>query len=132
MKVLVLNGSPRGERSNTMQLTNAFLEGMRRSCSCETEVIAVCQKNIRDCLGCFCCWTKTPGKCVIQDDMKQILDSYLAADVVIWSFLLYYYGMPSRIKALMDRLLPTNLSLMAVSEGGDTCGHPPRYDMSGR
>lgn len=132
MKVLVLNGSPRGEKSNTMHLTKAFLEGMQRSCSCETEVIEVCQKNIRDCLGCFCCWTKTPGECVIQDDMKQILDSYLAADVVIWSFPLYYYGMPSRIKALMDRLLPTNLPFMAVSEGGDTCGHPQRYDMSGK
>lgn len=130
MKVLVLNGSPRGERSNTMQLTNAFLKGMQRGRDCEVEMIPVYRKDIRDCLGCFGCWTKTPGSCVISDDMKEILEAYVAADVVLWSFPLYYYGMPSRIKALMDRLLPTNLPFMAVSEGGESCGHPSRYDMS--
>ncbi len=30
MKVLVLNGSPKGERSNTYRLTSAFLEGLRQ------------------------------------------------------------------------------------------------------
>lgn len=132
MKVLVLNGSPRGERSNTLQLARAFLKGMQRCRECEAEEISVYQKNIKDCLGCFGCWTKTPGKCVIRDDMEQILKSYLEADVILWSFPLYYYGMPSRIKALMDRLLPTNLPFMAVSEGGETCGHPSRYDMTGK
>lgn len=130
MKVLVLNGSPRKERSNTLQLADAFVKGLERCSDCETEVVHVYQKNIRDCLGCFGCWKRTPGKCVIEDDMGAILDSYLAADVIIWSFPLYYYGMPSRIKALMDRLLPTNLPFMAVSEGGARCGHPSRYDMS--
>lgn len=132
MKVLVLNGSPRGEGSNTLQLTNAFLKGMQRSRDCEIETVPVYQKNIKDCLGCFCCWTKTPGKCVISDDMGQILQAYLEADVIVWSFPLYYYGMPSRIKALMDRLLPTNLPFMAVSEDGEACGHPSRYDMTGK
>lgn len=130
MKVLVLNGSPRGERSNTMQLTRAFLKGMQRYEECEVETVTVCQKKIEDCRGCFCCWTKTPGKCVIRDDMEQILNAYLEADVILWSFPLYYYGVPSRCKALMDRLLPTNLPFMAVSEGMEICGHPSRYDLS--
>lgn len=132
MKVLVLNGSPKGTRSNTMQLTNAFLEGMKRALPCEIEIVLVCQKNIRDCLGCFGCWTKTPGKCVIPDDMEQILAAYLEADVVVWSFPLYYYGMPSRVKALMDRLLPLNLPYMQVSADGKNCDHPSRYDISGK
>lgn len=132
MKILVLNGSPRGEHSNTMQLTNAFLKGIQRGGECTIETVPVYQKNIRDCLGCFGCWTKTPGKCVISDDMAQILTAYLEADVIVWSFPLYYYGMPSKIKALMDRLLPTNLPFMAVSETGENCGHPSRYDMSGK
>lgn len=132
MKILVLNGSPKGERSNTLQLTNAFVRGMQSAVECEVENVAVCQKEIRNCLGCFGCWTKTPGQCVIRDDMKQILTSYLEADVVIWSFPLYYYGMPSGIKALMDRLLPLNLPYMEVSENSGDCGHPSRYDMSGK
>lgn len=132
MKVLVINGSPKGNKSNTMQLTNAFLQGMQRAASCEIETVAVCQKNIRDCMGCFGCWTKTPGKCVIPDDMEPILAAYLEADIVVWSFPLYYYGMPSRVKALMDRLLPLNLPYMQVGDDGKSCGHPSRYDMSGK
>lgn len=132
MKILVFNGSPRGEKSNTMQLTNAFLKGMKRAADCEMEIVPVCQKNIKDCLGCFGCWTKTPGKCVIPDDMERILKAYLAADIVVWSFPLYYYGMPSRVKALMDRLLPLNLPYMQISADGTDCGHPSRYDMSGK
>lgn len=129
MKVLVLNGSPRGETSNTMQLTRAFLKGMEKADDCEIKTVAACQKKIAGCLGCYGCWTKTPGKCVIQDDMTEILTDYRKADVIIWSLPLYYYGMPSKIKALMDRLLPLNLPFMQVAEDGEDCGHPPRYQM---
>lgn len=29
MNILILNGSPKGERSNTMHLTNAFIKGIQ-------------------------------------------------------------------------------------------------------
>ncbi|MEG2295984.1 MAG: NAD(P)H dehydrogenase, partial [Oscillospiraceae bacterium] len=38
-------------------------------------------------------------------------------------------GMPSKIKAFMDRLLPTNLPFMSVTDD-ETSTHPPRYDLS--
>ena len=41
MKVLVLNGSPKGERSNTYRLTGAFLEGLRQVQQAEVEVCYV-------------------------------------------------------------------------------------------
>jgi len=124
MKVLVINGSPRGEASNTMVLTRAFLEGAGWS---DAEVIGVTKANIKGCLGCFDCWAKTPGKCVIQDDMAEILPKLIAADVVLWSFPLYYYSVPGQLKLLIDRQLP--LVLPEMPAGSESGTHPSRYDL---
>ncbi len=87
MKILVLNGSPKGERSNTYRLTKAFLEGMSEDGEAlETREMAVNRLNIRSCLGCFSCWNKTPGKCCIADDMAGVIEAMLWADVTVWSF----------------------------------------------
>lgn len=129
MKILVLNGSPKGERSNTLQLTTSFLEGLNTNQTNEVEIINISKMKIEHCLGCFVCWTKTPGKCIIKDDMEQLIEKYITSDLIIWSFPLYYYGMPSKTKAFLDRLLPTNLPFMSVNDD-QTSGHPPRYDLS--
>lgn len=130
MKILVLNGSPKGEKSNTMHLTKAFLEGMEEIVEPDTEILPVYKMNIKPCIGCFSCWSKTPGKCCIQDDMASVIEKILAADLIIWSFPLYYFNMPSQLKAVMDRQLPMNLPFMV--KGSENGSHPSRYDMSGK
>ena len=136
MNILVINGSPKGERSNTWRLTSAFLEGIARSQeSCgarppEVEVLGITTLDIKPCMGCFSCWSKTPGTCCIHDDMQAVIDKLLCADVTIWSFPLYYFGIPGPLKCLIDRQLPISLPFMsAETESG---GHPSRYDMSGK
>lgn len=124
MKVLVLNGSPKGEHSNTMRLTHAFLNGAGWM---NAAIIDVDKANLKNCLGCFTCWNKTPGKCVIHDGMADILDKMIAADVIVWSFPLYYFSVPGGLKTLIDRQLPLSLPFMA--EGAESGGHPPRYDL---
>ena len=95
MKVLILNGSPKNEQSNTLNLTNSFLDGMKEYGAIEEEYIHVSQKDMKPCLGCFC-WLepKTPGQCVYHDDMKEMIPKLLEADVIIWSFpaLLFWYA----------------------------------------
>ena len=127
MKILILNGSPKAENSNTLKLTDSFVEGMREITNCKVDTVHVIHKKIAPCRGCFACWNKTPGKCIVRDDMDDILPKFIDADVIIWSFPLYYFGMPSPIKALMDRLLPLNLPAMLKKEDGSG-GHPPRYE----
>jgi multimeric flavodoxin WrbA/putative sterol carrier protein len=128
MNILVINGSPRGKKSNTLKLTGAFIGGINSAGNHPVEIITVSQKNIEPCRGCFCCWEKTPGKCIIADDMNGILDKYINADLVVWSFPLYYYSAPSQTKALIDRLLPTNLpDIIARTDG--SAEHPQRYDV---
>ncbi len=127
MKVLVINGSPKGMRSNTYRLAKAFLEGMGEP---EIREAFVSKLEIKPCHGCFSCWNKTPGACVLRDDMAAVLGDMLWADVILWSFPLYYFSVPGGLKNLMDRQLPMVLPFMrSDTESG---GHPSRYDMSGK
>ena len=105
MKILVLNGSPK-KKSDTFRLTEAFLRGMNRRAEHETHIVRVIDTKISPCRGCFSCWRRGDGHCVIDDDQNAILDVYRDADVIIWSFPLYCYGMPSHLKAVLDRTIP--------------------------
>ena len=136
MKILAINGSPKGKRSNTWRLTSAFLEGITiqkengGAQAPEIETLNIGSLNLKPCLGCFSCWSKTPGECCIHDDMQGVIDKILWADVVVWSFPLYYFGLPGQLKTLIDRQLPMSLPFMCTeTESG---GHPSRYDMSGK
>lgn len=134
MNILAINGSPKGERSNTWRLTSAFLRGItareERACgqTPAVETLHVAKLDIKPCLGCFSCWSKTPGTCCLHDDMQAIIEKILWADVIIWSFPLYYFGLPGPLKNLIDRQLPMSLPFMSVE--AQSGGHPSRYDMS--
>lgn len=125
MNILVLQGSPRPmTRSNTYSITEAFLKGLGEGH--KIDVIDVLRRNVKPCLGCFGCWHKTPGHCIQHDDMDDILPLFIDADLVIWSLPLYYYGMPSHVKALMDRTLPLAKGDIIATENGRGA-HPLRY-----
>lgn len=128
MKILVLNGSPK-EKSDTFRLTEAFLKGMNREDRHEVRIIDVIEKKIAPCRGCFGCWQRGDGHCVIDDDQNIILDTYRSADVIIWSFPLYCYGMPSHLKAVLDRTIPL-LRMKMVREPDGTVRHEGLVDFS--
>ena len=134
MNILIINGSPRGEKSNSYQLTGAFLRGVRqRAGEVQIREREVCKLDIRPCLGCFSCWSCTPGKCCMEDDMEQVIQDILWADITICSFPLYYFTVPGGLKNLIDRQLPMLLPFMEEKEGQvGSGGHPSRYDMSGK
>ena len=125
MKVLVINGSPRGEGSNTMNLVRAFLEGANWM---DAEIIDISKADVKGCTGCFSCWTSTPGKCVIKDSMQDFLPKIIEADVIIWSFPLYGCHFPGNMKNFMDRQLP--MALPYMDKNAESGGHPGRYDLS--
>jgi len=127
MKVLVVNGSPKGEKSATMYLTRAFLEGAGWT---DAEIIDISKVNVKGCNGCYSCWEKTPGKCVINDDMARFLPKLIEADVVITSFPLYGCYFPGQLKCFMDRMLPISLPFM--DKEAESGGHPLRHDLSKR
>ncbi|RKM61889.1 flavodoxin family protein [Butyrivibrio sp. CB08] len=128
MKILVLNGSPK-EKSDTIRMTKAFLEGLNRSGNHEVNIVNVIDKKIVPCRGCFGCWQKGDGHCIIEDDQNEILDMYVGADIVIWSFPLYCYSMPSHLKAVLDRTIPL-VQMRMVEEADGSVHHMPLVDFS--
>lgn len=127
MKILVLNGSPKREKSDTMHVTRAFLDGMNEAAPQEVHTIHVIDKHIEYCTGCFACM-RNGGTCIHDDDMGEILNEILASDLLIWSFPLYCYGMPAPLKCLLDRTLP--LSSMAMRKVGERYEHVEQADFS--
>ena len=127
MKILVLNGSPKRDKSDTMHITRAFLQGMNDAEPQEITVIHVIDKHIEYCSGCFACM-RNGGICYHEDDMRGILGMILESDLLMFSFPLYCYGMPAPLKAFMDRTLP--LSSMAMRKTGDRYEHVGQADFS--
>ena len=127
MKILILNGSPKREKSDTMHITRAFLEGMQEAAHQAIHVIDVIDRHIEYCTGCFAC-KMNGGTCVHDDDMRAILDEILESDLLLFSFPLYCYGMPAPLKALLDRTMP--LSSMAMRKVGDRYEHVGQANFS--
>ena len=138
MKILLINGSPKGKRSNSLKLAYSFIEGFKNGCTDDEESISidelhVASMNIAACKGCFACWQKTPGICCIKDDMQTVIEKLIDADLILWSFPLYYFNVPGILKNLIDRQLPMSLPFMSSKQDGYGSGsHDSRYDMDGK
>ena len=138
MKILLINGSPKGKRSNSLKLAYSFIEGFKNGCTNDEESLSidelhVTSMNIAACKGCFACWQKTPGICCIKDDMQTVIEKLIDADLILWSFPLYYFNVPAILKNLIDRQLPMSLPFMSSKQDGYGSGsHDSRYDMEGK
>lgn len=106
MKTLIINGSLKGEASHSYMVASRFARGIETTADAQTEVIELKNMNISHCVGCFGCWKVTPGQCVIRDDMDIIRDKIMESDNIILSFPLYFFGVSSKMKTMLDRLLP--------------------------
>lgn len=78
------------------------------------------------CVGCYGCWTKKPGECVISDSMAQINRTFNSSDVVVYLSPIVFGQYSPNIKNAIDRWLPNVLPLFVGKPDGTT-GHPPRY-----
>lgn len=127
MKTLVFNGSPKQDKSDTLHITHAFLEGMEEVSKQDIITIHVIGKHIEYCMGCFTC-KRNGGICIHDDDMRAILEEILNSDLLLFSFPLYCYGMPAPLKTLLDRTMP--LSSMAMQKVGERYEHVCQADFS--
>ncbi len=125
MNVLAINGSPHGAQGNTDVLVQAFLAGARDA-GAETDTVYATDLEIRHCTGCFSCWTRTPGSCIHDDDMPELLERIRRTDVAVLASPLYGHMVTGLMKDCIDRMLP--LSHPAMVRTDDGYGHPARYE----
>jgi multimeric flavodoxin WrbA len=99
MKVLGIMGSPR-RQSNTEILLDKALEGAREA-GAEVEKVLVSKLKISPCLEIYAC--RKDGNCAIKDDMQLLYKKLLEADHIILASPIFFYGITSQAKAIIDR-----------------------------
>ena len=107
MKIVVLEGSPNKVGSSNL-LADNFVRGAKEA-GHNVQIIDVAHANIHPCTGCIHCGYE--GPCVQKDDVEEIRQMILAADMLVFVTPLYYYGMSAQLKIMIDRFCAFNSSI---------------------
>lgn len=101
-KILAIVSSPR-KGGNSETLVQQFVKGAEESGNVVDTVI-LREKKIAPCIACEAC-LNNGGTCIQKDDMAEILDKIIAADVIVLSTPVYYYSISAQLKVMIDRTL---------------------------
>lgn len=127
MRIIAINSSPRtGSGSKTELMLHHLAAGMR-DVGGHVDIVNLREKTITPCIGCFTCWTKTPGRCVHRDDMREdIFPRWCQADIAVYATPLYYHTMNGAMSIFKERTLPAVEPFLLRDHNGKTY-HPLRY-----
>lgn len=101
-KVLVISGSPR-KGGNSDILCDEFVRGAVDSGNVAAKV-RLQELNIAPCLACYAC--RGTGKCAHDDDMAELLEKMVQAEVLVLATPVYFYSLCGQMKTMIDRTLP--------------------------
>ncbi|ACH37809.1 flavodoxin, putative [Citrifermentans bemidjiense Bem] len=99
-RIVVLAGSPR-KGGNSDLLCEQFMLGATEA-GHEVERISIRDSKINYCTACGVC-QGNGGACMHKDDMADILDKMIRADVIVMATPVYFYTMNGQMKTLIDR-----------------------------
>ncbi len=132
-RILTINGSPMGLKSNTQTMVNDIVEEMKfNGLDADHKVVSLGRKNVLPCKGCWLC---TKGKpCPIKDDLEEIKKDMLDCDMLILASPVYTNQITGQMKCFFDRLftwchiypLVGKYGLAVVTTGNE--GHKPTGD----
>lgn len=104
MRALLLNGANQGDAISE-NICSVFTNELNK-CSYEVKLINLHQLEIANCLGCFGCWIKTPGICVIDDAGRDVAKAFIQSNLVIFITPVTFGGYSYELKKAIDRLIP--------------------------
>ena len=103
MKVLLINGSPRAKGCTYTALCEVTKELEKENI--ETEIFHIGSKPIRGCTACGGCYSKSPSRCVFDDDPVNIaLEKAEQADGFVFGAPVHYAAASGGMTAFLDRL----------------------------
>lgn len=82
-----------------------------------TEWIDLSKLHIANCVGCFGCWTKTPGKCVIRDDAVHVYPRIAQSDRVLYVSRVRYGSYDTTMKTMLERAIPVQQAFIRLWHG---------------
>jgi multimeric flavodoxin WrbA len=130
MKAVFFKGSPPAGRDLLCNRASAAVTARIKALDWEVKSFTLAGMDIKACRGCFSCWVKTPGRCVIQDDEEAILGATAASDRVIWLTPITFGGYSPELKKALDRIIPILLPFFSKVRG--ETHHPLRYPRARR
>ena len=101
MKVLGINASPKGSKSETLKLVKSVLNGAK-SKGFKVELVDLCKLQIEYCNACGVCYKK--GKCVKKDDFQFLFEKIMAADGLVMGSPNYFRSVTAQLKTMIDRM----------------------------
>ncbi|MDD3140767.1 MAG: NAD(P)H-dependent oxidoreductase [Lachnospiraceae bacterium] len=123
MKILILYDSTATD-DNGVNWLSLLLTNLDSDYCIQTVLLD--SREIKPCIGCFSCWTKTPGTCVITNDNANLISSsYINADKVVLLSRVTYGGYSADTKAFLDRSI-INISPFFTVKSGEM-HHQKRY-----
>lgn len=90
------------------------------------KIIKLEDQSINACVGCWNCWLKTPGRCVMKDQMAEIYLDYINSDTVILLMDTAQGFINHQAKAFFDRSIPHYNPYIELVDG--ECHHVARYE----
>lgn len=124
MHAVILDGSERDDSATGM--VHQVINDQLSQFDWTVESLPLCDLKVADCRGCFGCWTRTPGVCVIDDAGRDIAKSVVQCDLLIFLTPVTFGGYSFTLKKALDRMIP-NLLPFFKKISGET-HHVPRYD----
>ncbi|MFC1668728.1 flavodoxin family protein [Chlamydiota bacterium] len=114
--MVVLNCSPRMDKSDTNLILNPFVLGMKKA-NAEIDILYIKKLNINPCHGELNCFMKTPGRCYLKDDMYILYETILLADIIVFSTPVHSHGVSSYLSKVLERGLPLLTPYIEEREG---------------
>lgn len=83
----------------------------------DIQFIDLSSLKIANCIGCFGCWTKTPGKCVIRDDAVKVYPIIAKSDTLLYISHIKYGGYDTVMKTMLERAIPVQQAFIRIVAG---------------
>lgn len=80
-------------------------------------MIDLSQLRIGHCVGCFGCWIKTPGRCVIRDDAVHVYPRIAESSRMLYVSRVKYGGYDTPMKTMLERAIPTQQAFIRLLRG---------------
>lgn len=123
MKALILDGSR--SLGGPLATINNEVTLLLEKNGWEVESFHLLEENIATCVGCFGCWLKTPGECIIRDKGPEIAKKMVQSDLKVYITPITFGGYSYQLKKMIDRSIGIVTPFFKVHEG--EIHHVKRY-----
>jgi multimeric flavodoxin WrbA len=115
MKALVL--SALGVDGELGAATLAEIEAALAERGYDAEIVDCLDVDVIPCTGCSSCGLRTPGECVVKDDIQEIFRKLVASDVLVLATPVRFGSYCSELKRVVDRFQPLMVPIYVIRDG---------------